>query len=330
MKSRAARLLGFGRDVDVLRVDSIEVPEPAPHQVRVRMIASPVHPADLNVIEGKYGALPALPATPGSEGFGEVTEIGAQVARVRVGDVVVVLVPGNWCCERVVDESDVVAIPAGIDPIQASMLVINPLTAWAMLHSRGVPAPGSWAVQNAANSAVGRCVIQIARVMGLRTLNLVRRQELCDALRSLGADEVSADDAGFLECAERLFADQRPILGLNAVGGAAALVLANTLADGGDLITYGAMARQPLKIPNGMLIFRGLQFRGFWLRRWLAEAAREDRDDAIRMLAGWMQDGRLQVAVDRVFPFDQVHDAIAAANSSGRNGKIVLNLADCR
>ncbi|MFY8215329.1 MAG: zinc-binding dehydrogenase, partial [Chthoniobacterales bacterium] len=146
--------------------------------------------------------------------------------------------------------------------------------------------------------------------------------------RSIGADEVCASDAEFSERAEGLPADQRPLLGLNAVGGAAALVVANALADGGDLITYGAMARQSLKIPNGLLIFRGLQFRGFWLRRWLAETTIADRDDAIRMLAGWMQDGRLQVAVDRVFRLDQVHDAIAAANCSGRNGKIVLDLRD--
>jgi trans-2-enoyl-CoA reductase len=330
MKSRAARLSGFGRDVDVLRVDSVEVPDPAPHQVRVRMIASPVHPADLNVIEGKYGTLPALPATPGSEGCGEVVDIGVQVARVRVGDLVVVLTSGNWCSERVVDAADVVTIPVEIDPVQASMLVINPLTAWAMIHSSGVPVPGSWVAQNAANSAVGRCVIQIAGVMGLRTLNLVRRQELCYPLRSLGADAVCASDDEFSERAERLPSDQRPLIGLNAVGGAAALTVANVLADGGDLITYGAMARQPLKIPNGLLIFRGLQFRGFWLRRWLAETAREERDDAIRMLADWMRDGRLQIAVDQVFVLDQVHDAIAAANCSGRNGKIVLDLADGR
>ena len=61
----------------------------------------------------------------------------------------------------------------------------------------------------------------------------------------------------------------RPRLGLNAVGGASALNLANALSDFGVLVTYGAMARQPLKIPNGLLIFRNLEFKGFWASRWL-------------------------------------------------------------
>jgi len=327
MKSLAVRLSAFGRDEDVLRVEPIDVLDPAPNQVRVRMLASPVHPADLNVIEGKYGSLPCLPATPGSEGCGKVTAIGSNVTRVNVGDLVAVIAPGNWCCERVVNASDVVAIPPGIDPIQASMLVVNPLTAWAVIHGRGAPAVGSWVAQNAANSAVGRCVIQIAMLIGLRTLNLVRRSELFAELEGLGADRVFASDVEFADFTGRLAVEERPLVGLNAVGGAAALVVANSLADGGHLVTYGAMARQPLKIPNGLLIFRGLEFRGFWLRRWLADTKPEDRDRVIGILVAWMLDGRLKIAVDQVFTIDRIHDAITVANGSERSGKVVLDLS---
>lgn len=327
MKSLAAQLLGFGADNPLLRVAPVDTPAPGPREVRVRLLAAPVHPADLNVIEGKYGVLPILPATLGTEGCGLVVEVGDEVNHLEIGDQVVVVTPGNWCFERVVDAADVVKIPRDLDPVQASMLVINPLSAWAMIHSHGIPEAGAWLVQNAANSAVGRCVIQIAHRMKLRTLNLVRRDALRAELISLGADQVCVDDAEFARVAEQFTVGVRPKLGFNAVGGVSALTVANALADGGELITYGAMARQPLKIPNGMLIFRGLSFRGFWLRHWLAVTPRRERDLTIQRLAGWMQAGQLQMSIDQVYSLGAIREAVAAAQRSGRRGKIVLNLA---
>lgn len=327
MKARAAQLHGFGFESDLIRLDECEVSEPDRDEVMVAMLASPVHPADLNVIEGTYGTLPDLPATLGNEGCGRVIAVGSGVRDVVVGDVVAIFKTGNWCQVRVVHALDVVVIPSDIDPILASMVIINPLTAWAMIHARGLPVPGTWIAQNAANSAVGQCVIQIAKELHLRTLNLVRRVEVMDDLTALGADLVFANEAEFATAAKRLAKKDRPMLAFNAVGGSSALTLANALADGGCLMTYGAMARQPLKVPNGMMIFRGLHFCGFWLRKWLLETSREDRATAVRQVVGWMQARHLSISVDTVFPLSQVFDAIAAAKHPSRGGKIVLDLA---
>lgn len=324
MKARSARLTGFGRHPAFLCIEEESLSGPGVGEVVVTMLASPVHPADLNVIEGKYGTLPILPATLGNEGCGRIAAIGSGVASVKVGDYVVVLTPGNWCSARVVGAEDVVRVPSGIDPLQSAMLVINPLTAWAMLHTLGKPAPGEWIAQNAANSAVGQCVIQIARELGLHTLNLVRRPDVAAELRQNGGDVVCSDEADFAAQAAARQCGCR--LGFNAVGGAAALAVANTLVDDGHLVTYGAMARQPLKIPNGFLIFRGLTFRGFWLRRWLAHTDASDLEAAVRQLAEWMLNGQLAIPVEKTFSLGHIHEAVALAAQPGRSGKVILDL----
>ena len=81
----------------------------------------------------------------------------------------------------------------GIEPVHAAMLKINPMTAWRLLHDYVDLARGDWLIQNAANSAAGRAVIQIARELGYKTVNVVRRSELIDELRAEGGDVVLVD-----------------------------------------------------------------------------------------------------------------------------------------
>ena len=80
--------------------------------------------------------------------------------------------------------------------------------------------PGDWVIQNAANGGVGRSLIALARSRGLRTVNLVRRPEVAEELRALGADVVlTPHDDVVAEIAEA--SDHQPIrLGADSVGGA--------------------------------------------------------------------------------------------------------------
>lgn len=322
---RASRLTGFGAAPEVLGVVEISAPRPGPGELFVEMLFAPVNPADLNVIEGKYGELPALPATIGNEGVGRVADVGDGVTGFRKGDLVLPLRRGTWTQGMALPAAQVARLPSDIEPEQASMLAVNPPSAWAMLEDFAALQAGDWVVQNAANSAVGRCVIQIARSRGWKTLSVVRRPELIEELKELGGDAVVLEQEDLRASVETLCDGRRPRLALNAVGGASALNLANALADGGVHVTYGAMGRQPLKLPNGLLIFRGLDFRGFWLRRWV-QGPPEKVDAAMAALAKLVAEGNLRMPVQQIFPLTELQAACAAAAAERRSGKVLLDL----
>ena len=141
------------------------------------MRAAPINPADLNAIEGKYPGRRELPATPGFEGAGVIVDLGANITDLKIGDLVIL--PhnlGTWREAVAVKASELVAVPPEIEPVQAAMLKINPMTAWRLLHDYVDLKRGDWLIQNAANSAAGRAVIQIARELGYKTVNVVRRR----------------------------------------------------------------------------------------------------------------------------------------------------------
>src|SRR5260370_5104512 len=274
-----------GNPADVLRVESRPWPRPAPDQVLVQTRAAPVNPADLNQIEGKYPVRPDLPATPGFEGAGIVVDAGGNASTITAGTVVIL--PhnlGTWREAVAVRASDLVAVPPEIDPVHAAMLKINPMTAWRLLHDYVELNRGDWVIQNAANSAAGRAVIQIARQLGYKTVNIIRRAELIDELRADGGDVVLVDGENLRHEVKDATSGAPIRLGLNAVRGDSALRLANWLAPESTLSTVRAMRLQPLKIPNGLLIFKDLRFRGIWINKWYDNATMHERMNAFRPL----------------------------------------------
>ena len=184
----------YGNPADVLQVETRPWPTPAADEAVVEMRAAPINPADLNQIEGKYPVRLGLPATPGFEGAGVVVELGVHAKGLTNG--ALVILPhnvGTWQDALAVKAKELVVVPDGIEPLQAAMLKINPLTAWRLLHDYVDLQKGDWLIQNAANSAAGRDVIQIAHELGYKTVNVVRRPELVDELNAEGGDVVLVD-----------------------------------------------------------------------------------------------------------------------------------------
>ena len=318
-----------GNPADALRVESRAWPTPGPGEAVVKMRAAPINPADLNQIEGKYPVRAELPATPGFEGAGVVVDLGAKVTNVAVGDLVIL--PhnvGTWREAIVVKAEDLVVVPAGIEPVDAAMLKINPMTAWRLLHDYVDLKKGDWLIQNAANSAAGRAVIQIARELGYKTMNVVRRAELIDELRAEGGDVVLVDGENLREEVKEATGGTPIRLGLNAVGGESALRLANCLAPESTLVTFGAMSLQPLKIPNGLLIFKDLRFRGIWINKWYDNATKEQRMEAFRPLFEMAKRGVLKTKVEKAYPLSEAKVAVAHAAQGKRSGKIIFEFGD--
>jgi trans-2-enoyl-CoA reductase len=328
MSSRFLQFDQTGNPAEVLQLRERVLTPLSGHEVRVRMRYAPVNPADLNFIEGTYGRAAHPPCIPGHEGCGEVEEVGEAVVSLAKGDVVIPLLgTGCWTQHLTAPEHHFAKLPPQIDRVQASMLRINPVTAWALLKHYTDLEPGSWVAQNASNSGVGRALIQLARHFGLRTLNFVRRPELIDELKTLGADAVVLDnDEGVVE-AKNIIGNEPVKLATNAVGGDSAIHLMDILSSEGILVTYGAMSRRSLKVPNKFLIFKNLQLHGLWITKWFENASTPELRDVLDPLTALIEKGDLVTAVDQIVSLADFKQAITRAQEGSRHGKVILDLA---
>jgi len=288
------------------------------------VLAFPINPADLSFCRGNYRLHPALPATPGAECVGRIIAVGAGVAELKPGDLVINMQRENWAQARRVRAEDAMPIPAGLDLAQAAMLRINPPTAQLLLEDHVALNPGDWVIQDVANSAVGRHLIVLAKSRGWRTINVVRRDDVAAELRTLGADAVVQDGPDLPERA-RDVAGGAPIrLGIDAISGEACRRIADCVADGGVVVNYGSLSGQDPQVSRAAINFRGVSLTGFNLGRGLAKRSLEQVRALYADLATKLRDGVLSAPVDSTYPIERIKDALAHAQRAGRHGKILV------
>ncbi|MFS8137870.1 MAG: zinc-dependent alcohol dehydrogenase family protein, partial [Thermomonas sp.] len=276
-------------------------------------------------LTGDYGMLPPLPAVGGNEGVGRVLEVASDVTGLAIGQLVLLPVGcGTWTTHLVLDASNLLPLPAGADPRQLAMLTVNPPTAALLLSEFADLKPGDWVAQNAANSAVGGYVVQLAKSRGLRTVNVVRRDSACNAVRELGADVVLVDGDDLAARVKEATGGAKIALGIDAVGGLATERLAQVVAAGGMVVNYGAMSGDACAISPGSLIFRGIRLHGFWLAQWFKTATPEVRNGLFGELVRLIATGALHARIQASYGIDEIKTAVAAAASGERDGKIVL------
>jgi trans-2-enoyl-CoA reductase len=324
---KAITYAAHGKPEEVLRLEEQPRPKPGPNQALVRVLAAPINPADLNQIEGKYPIRAPLPATPGFEGAGVIEEVGPEVKDHARGETVILPHDlGTWREVTLVEAEKLTTVPNGIAPEQAAMLKINPITAWRLLHDFASLQAGDWVMQNAANSAVGRAVIAICRDLGLRTLNVVRREKLIGELRSEGGDAVLLDNDELREAAAEATGRAPIRLGINQVGGESALRMAKVVAPEATIVTIGAMSLKPLTMPNGLLIFKNLRFTGFWVNKWYEHATPQERRDTFERIFALARRGALRTKIERSYPLTDFREAVARASQGERAGKVIFKL----
>jgi mitochondrial enoyl-[acyl-carrier protein] reductase / trans-2-enoyl-CoA reductase len=297
---------------------------PASDEVVVDILAFPINPADLLTIEGKYAIKPPLPATPGAEGVGTICAVGADVVDVAIGDRVIMLTRENWVQKRKARASEVIKVSADGDILQQAMLKVNPATALMMLRDYVDLKPGDWVIQDAANSGVGNSVIRLAKSMGLKTVNVVRREELIAPLTELGADAVVLDGDGLADRVHAATGGDDIRLGIDAVAGDTCLRLSECLGDNAKLVNYGMLSGEPCKIRPDLVVFKSIVLTGFWLAKQLGAMAPADAQKLYGELSALVSDGSLSVSVEADYSIDDIKDALAHAGREGRNGKVLV------
>jgi NADPH:quinone reductase-like Zn-dependent oxidoreductase len=319
----------FGDPAEVLHVREVPEPEPGPGQVRVRMLASPIGPADFLTVRGEYGHRPKLPATPGTEGVGIVEAGRGLLGRLRVGHRVAVLneTGGNWQEKVVVSALRVVPLSRHVPEDQAATFFVNPATAFIMTRLVLKVPPRAWLLQTAAGSALGRMVIGLGRHFGFRTINVVRRRRQAEELLQAGGDAaIDTESESIEDRVQAITAGEGVHFALDAVGGATGSAVARSLARGGRLLVCGTLAQEPLSLPSGMLFLGVKRIEGFWLSEWARRQSVWTMIRLFRCIHELMAKGVLRTDIGPVFPLDEIKAAVRQASAPGRQGKILLRM----
>ena len=313
----------FGDPTEVLTVGERPKPEPGPGQIRVRMILSPIHNHDLWTIRGTYGHKPTLPASAGSEAVGIVDALGEGVSAPAIGQRVVAAgVEGAWADYFIASAGGAVPLPDTVDDETACQLIAMPLSSLMLLEDLQI-GNGQWMIQNAANGAVGKIVAMLAKGRGIKVVGLVRRDAGIAELAALGIDNAISTEVPGWEDRVRALVGGEPILrAVDSVGGEEGGRLTHLLADGGMLMSFGAMSNKPLVISSGDLIFRQISVKGFWGARRSASTDKAELGRLIGELVRLAASGELRLTIDERFGLADVAAAAAASARPGRSGKI--------
>lgn len=243
-------------------------------------------------------------AIGGNEGLFEIVEVGSNVAGFKKGDWAIPRLPnfGTWRSHAIVTPKDLTPInKEGITPIQAATISVNPCTAHQMLTQFATLQKGDWFIQNGGNSGVGRAAIQLGKIWGLNSISVVRSRDNLDdlvkELKDLGATHVITEE----ELGSKAFkptikgwTEGKPIkVGLNCVGGKSATGVARQLGQGGHLVTYGGMSKQPVTLPTSLFIFKDIHAHGYWLSAWTKKNP-EGKGKAVEEILSYIRSGEFQ------------------------------------
>ncbi|MCJ1448625.1 MAG: mitochondrial 2-enoyl thioester reductase [Stictis urceolatum] len=348
-----------GEPKDVLDIHRHSLSPPHSNLLTLRILAAPLNPADINQIQGTYPSLPSFTtdlgtptpsAVPGNEAVFEVLSAGSSAKSVQKGDWVIARYTGlgTWRTHMQIPEDRVLRVEKeGLKPVHAATVGVNPVTAWRMMTDFTTldAARGDWFVQNGANSGVGRAALQLARKWGWKNIAVVRDrpgeegEKLKRELLELGATKVVSEEEvqakGFGEQVKEWTDGGREQvkLAMNCVGGKPGVALAKLLSSNGWHVTYGAMSRQPLALPAGMLIFKNLNFTGFWVSKW-SDANPEAKQKTVESVLDMVRSGEFKDQPVVEVPWEwnteksELVDAVQGTLEGYRKGKGLFTFGD--
>jgi len=327
---RALQLIAYDGLPGSLTIADIPQPTPGPGQVLVKVAASPINPSDLMFLRGLYGFTKPLPTTPGFEGSGTVVASGSGLMagylkgkRVACTAADPKISGGMWA-EYVVTSSQLcIPLSDKVTLDQAAMMLVNPLTAWALVDiARRERHPAI--VQTAAASALGRMMVRLCGRFQLPLINIVRRAEQVDLLKREGSEHVlSSEDPNFDSALRYLARRLKATLAFDAVSGELTARVLRAQPKNSRIFVYGALSLSAAQADPGSLIFEGKTIEGFWLSAWLA---RQNFLSKVR-LSRQVQDllaTDLKSEVRAKVPLEQAASAIQQYAQDMTTGKVLI------
>ncbi|GAB5528042.1 MAG: zinc-binding dehydrogenase [Roseivirga sp.] len=324
---KAAQFDKIGLPTEVINVVDIPMPEPAPGEVRIKVTKANIIPADIMFIQGMYGLRPQLPQIGGFEGTGTI-DACAEGVEMATGMGVIFTAQGAWTEYVCVAAKTVIPKPPVMSDDVACQAFVNPFTAYGMLMEADLKA-GDWLLLTASASAFSKFVIQLAAQRGINVVGTVRRDEQKQPLLDLGAKAIINEktEENFYKAVKTATDGAMINAAFDAVGGALGDKVLNVLQMNGKMFVYGLLSLQPIPLNSGLLIFKNLTVKGFWLSTWMASLTKEQRMTIIPEVLTMLTKQELRADVEAYYGIDDIIKAIEHMEAPGRSGKILLDMS---
>jgi NADPH2:quinone reductase len=316
---------------EVLRAARMNVPQPKPDEVLIRVQAAGVNRPDVQQRLGVYPPPPGASPVIGLEVAGEVAAVGEKVAQWKLGDRVCALVNGGGYAEYCVAPAlQCLRWPEGYDALRAAALPETYFTVWANLFQRGGLGRGKTALVHGGSSGIGVTAIQLAREFGATIYVTAGSDEKCEACRQLGANEaINYRTADFVAEIKRLTDGRGVDVVLDMVAGPYIQRNLRCLAMDGRLVFIGF--QQGPKVENfdfTHVMTRRLTITGSTMRPRTTREKGEIANALRERVWPVLDAGRCGPVIHKVFPLAEAAEAHRLMESSAHIGKIMLHVAD--
>ena len=312
-------------DPKLLEIKDIETPKPSKNEVLVKVQAAGVNFPDALMVQGKYQIVMDPPFTPGNEVCGYVEETGDDVD-LKIGTKVIALPPIGGFSEYVsVNKNLVIPVSEKVDSMAGASLPINYGTCYYALKRRANIQKNESLLVLGASGGIGTATIQLARIMGVKTICAVGSDEKEEYVKSLGADEIIRYDQVELKETVKELTDGKGVdVVMDPVGGDVTEQALRATAWNGRLLVIGFTDGNIPKIPLNLTLVKGVSIVGVWWGRWTTTSPEETAED-FKELIEFIEKDELVIKPKNIHPIEETSLAHENFLSRKNIGKTVIS-----
>jgi NADPH2:quinone reductase len=313
-----------GNPPDILSVKNRDVSVPKANEVVVKMLASPINPADFYFLAGTYRFKPEFPEIAGLEGAGIVARSGAGVT-LAPNTLVSFFAKNAWAEYVCIPADELFVLPANLPVEKAAQFALNPVTAWGLLEKSHL-VPGDWLLLTAGNSTVSKLIIQFAVRRGINIIATIRDPKYASQLNEMGAEVINVNNAHITDCVAEITKGAGVSCVMDAVGGNTGTEALNTLKVDGKHIVYGRMDKENVQFHNSAITYKNLTISGFGIRGYLQNLNPGQRSQMVQSIAGIIASPDFKMDVVATYGIEDFKEAFRTIMDNDTQGKVLFKL----
>lgn len=315
-----------------LEIRMVDIPKPGKGQVLVKMEYSSINPSDLSMLQGTYVNEPKYPIVPGIEGSGTVVAVGGGIIPAlrmgkRVSCTSTAELGGTWAEYMLTSAMHVIPAPDKVDFIQASSLIVNPLTALAFVDIMKKHKAKAF-VNNAAGGALGRMLVALSKKENFNVVSVVRNENQLQTLKKLGAKYVlDSSDNNYIGELQKLVKELDIKLFFDALGGKSTNDYILSGLEGSTIYLYANLSEEKSFFDSRILLQQKKEIKGFYLGNYSSSQGLVKTLKSIKK-AHQLLGEELNTTISNTLPLEKVEEAVEFYKNNMSKGKVLLKCGE--